>query len=98
MVPTDNVHIGFGRERTHLQQVLCEIAGILHMASKEKVLHHALHGNLLQVDVTFSLCTLKLVDEQCWENEVVDPVPASGMEASSVQILLYLLKCLRPSR
>lgn len=66
------------------------------MASEEEVLQHTLHDQLLEVDVTFSLCTLKLVDNECEEKEVVHPVPAIVMEVSSVQLLLYLLKFLRP--
>ena len=60
VMPTDKVHLGLSMEHTHLQQVLGEIAGILYMTSKEEVLHHAFHGELLQVDVALSLCTLKL--------------------------------------
>ena len=45
--------------------------GVLHMASKDEVLHGVHQVMLLQVDVTRSLCTLKQVDTDCWEKEVV---------------------------
>ncbi len=96
MVPTDKVYLGLSMECTHLQQILGEIPGVLHMASKEKVLHHALHGQMLQVYVTLSLCTFKVVKKECREKEIVHLVPASGMGASSVKIMLYLFKCLWP--
>ncbi len=58
------------------------------MASKEEVLHYVLHGLLFQIDVTLSFCMLKLVDKECWEKEVVYPVPTSFMEGSIVHLLL----------
>ena len=79
MVSTDKVHSVFCMKLLHLQEILSEISRVLSMACKKKVLHHAFEGQLLQVDVTLSLCTFKLVDKECWKKEVVNPMFASGM-------------------
>ena len=91
---TDIVHLVLVMDYMHLQQVLGEIASILHMANKEEGLHYVLHSQLFHMDVTLSPCMLKLVNNECWEKKFIQTVLTSWMQACCVQVLLSLLKFL----
>ena len=72
--------------KTHIyKEVECD-----NFASEEEMLE-------VQLVVCYPLspCMLKLLYEEEGEKYVVYPVTTSGMKASIVQILLYLLKCSR---
>ena len=55
---------------------------ILDISSKEWIPHHSLHLQLFQLDFTFPLCGLKLMNQECLQEVIVHLVLSSWMYMS----------------
>ena len=66
-----------GRMSTHLHQKLSNATCMLDMSGKMDILKHSLHRHLFQLNLTFQLCSLKLVNQMSWQQVIENPLQTS---------------------
>ena len=71
----------------HLEKVLGHVTGIVVVASNKEIGKHALKCQLLQQEIFLPLATKQLVDQQSRLDEVINPVPASGVLPTNLKVI-----------
>ena len=69
-----------GRMSLHLHQILSNATCMLDMSGKMVILKHSLHRHLFQLDFTFQLCSLKLVNQKSWQQVIENPLQTSWVQ------------------